>query len=187
MKLLLQVNNLIIYQGGSAPLIFIYKRFIKTILFLLLALNLASCSSDNEREVLIFNDITFKLNGSEEVIAIDSNKKEIYNSVMDGRAIQIPLFRCIKGDNYLMFLGIPYNTSIKQLATDNPNHTSKHSFFESDSTTYFYLRQRNENGNITEYSKVFDKNLVYILTVSDSVELSDSLFNRAMLSKRFNQ
>lgn len=148
---------------------------------------LVCCTSKSEREVVLFNDITFKLNDGEEIISIDSKKKEIFNSYVDKTSIQIPLFRCIKADNYLIFLGIPINTSIKELADYNLAHIKNQSLFEGDSTSYFYIIHQNEADYITVYSKVFDKNLIYTLTVSNSVELSDSLFNKNALSKRFNK
>jgi hypothetical protein len=137
--------------------------------------------------VLLFNKISFKLNDGEEVIKIDSKKKEIFNSYFDKKSVQIPLFRCIKSDSYLIFVGIPFNTSIKELTDYSLIRTLNQTFFEGDSTNYFYKTYSNEKEQITIYTRNFSNNLVYILTVSNSAKLSDSLFNIKKLSNRFKK
>ncbi len=57
----------------------------------------------------------------------------------------------------------------------------------TDSLSYFYKTHNNDTTYISEYSKVFDKNLIYILAISNSKKIADSLFNRSELSNRFNQ
>lgn len=148
-------------------------------------MTLVCCTSKQDKSVLLFNNISFKLNDGEEVVKIDSKKKEIFNSYFDKKSIQIPLFRCIKSDNYLIFVGIPFNTSVKELTNYSLTHTLNQTFYEGDSTNYFYKTYRIEKEQITIYTRNFSNNLVYVLTVSDSVKLSDSLFNIKELSKRF--
>lgn len=148
-------------------------------------MTLVCCTSKQDSSVLIFNNIAFKLNEGEEVVKIDSKKKEIFNLYFDKTSIQIPLYRCIKSDGYLIFVGIPFNTSIKELTNISLANTLNQTFFEGDSTNYLYKRYSNEKEQITIYTKGFSSNLVYVLTVSDSAKLSDSLFNIKALSNRF--
>ena len=135
---------------------------------------MASCTSKQDSSVHLFNNISFKLNDNEEVVKIDSKKKEIFNSYFDKKAVQIPLFRCIKSDSYLIFVGIPYNTSIKELSDYNLIHTLKQTYFESDSANYFYKTYCDKKDQITIYTRNFSNNLVYVLTVSNSGKLSRS-------------
>jgi len=153
----------------------------------LISLTLVCCASKQDQSVFLFNDISFKLNEGEEVVDIDSKKKEIFNSYFDEKFVQIPLFRCIKSDGYLIFVGIPFNTSIKELADYSFTHTSNQTFFKGDSTNYFYKTYSGEKKQITIYSRNFSNNLVYVLTVSDSATLSDSLFSMKALSNRFKK
>jgi len=157
------------------------------ILYFSISLTLVCCTSKQDQSVLIFNKIAFKLNNGEEVVKIDSKKEEIFNSYFDKKSIQIPLFRCIKSDGYLIFVGIPFNTSVKELTNVSLSHTLNQTFFEGDSTNYLYKIYSNEKEQITIYTRNFSNNLVYILTVSDSTKLSDSLFNIKALSNRFNR
>jgi len=155
------------------------------IIYFSLALTLVCCTSKQDQSVLIFNKIAFKLNNGEEVVKIDSKKEKIFNSYFDKKFIQIPLFRCIKSDGYLIFVGIPFNTSVKELTNVSLTPTLNQTFVEGDSTNYLYKKYSNDKEQITVYTRNFSNNLIYVLTVSDSAEISDSLFNLKALSNRF--
>lgn len=158
----------------------------KNIIFcLFISTVFACCSSKQDRSVLLFNKITFKLTDGEEVVKIDFNKREIFNSYFDKSSVQIPLFRCIKSDSYLIFIGIPFNTSFKELTDYSLTQTLNQTFFEGDSTSYIYKTYSNEKAQITTYTRNFSNNLVYVLAVTNSAALSDSLFNVKELANRF--
>lgn len=150
-------------------------------------MTLISCTSKEDTSVLLFNQIFFKLSDGEEVMKIDFKEKELFNSYFDKKSVQIPLFRCIKSDSYLIFIGIPFNTSVKELTDYSMIQTLNQTFFEGDSTTYFYKTYSNEEELITTYTRNFSNNLVYVLTVTNSAVLSDSIFNIKELSNRFKQ
>jgi hypothetical protein len=157
------------------------------ILYLLISITLVCCTSKQDQSVLLFNKISFKLIDGEEVVKIDYKKKEIFNSYFDKNSVQIPLFRCIKSDSYLIYVGIPFNTSVKELNDYSLTQTLNQTFFEGDSTSYIYKTYSNEKEQITTYTRNFSNNLVYVLTVTNSAALSDSLFNIIELSNRFKQ
>jgi len=157
------------------------------ILYFSISMTLVCCTSKQDQSVLLFNKISFKLNNAEEVVKIDTKKKEIFNSYFDKNDVQIPLFRCIKSDKYLIFIGIPFNTSLKELMDYSLTQSLNQTFFEGDSTSYFYKTYSNEKEQITTYARNFSNNLVYVLTVTNSTELSDSLFSTKELSNRFKQ
>lgn len=157
------------------------------ILYLLISITLLCCTSKKDESVLLFNKISFKLNNVEEVVKIDTKKKEIFNSYFDKNDVQIPLFRCIKSDKYLIFIGIPFNTTLKELTDYSLSQSLNQTFFEGDSTSYFYKTYSNEEEQITTYARNFSNNMVYVLTVTNSTELSDSLFSTKELSNRFMQ
>lgn len=159
----------------------------RTIIFLQIVLFLAGCTSKKGQEVVFFNDIKFKLYDNEEIIDVDSEKKELFSSYFGDTSVQVPLFKCIKGDDYLVFLGIPINTSIKELSNYSLERIKNRSSFKSDTINFFHIKYRKEDDNITIYSKNFENNLIYVLTAAKSAELSDSLFNKTSLSKRFNK
>lgn len=156
-------------------------------LYLLISITLVCCASKQDESVLLFNKISFKLNNAEEVVKIDTKKKNIFNSYFDKNDIQIPLFKCIKSDRYLIFIGIPFNTSVKELTDYSLTQALNQTFFEGDSSSYFYKTYSNKKEQITTYARNFSNNLVYVLTFTNSKKLSDSLFNTKELSNRFKQ
>lgn len=159
----------------------------KTILHLLICLTTVSCAPEKDTEISLFNNVSFKLSENETITKIDTEKKKEFRSFFEKKAIQIPLFRCIKGDNYLIFIGIPFNTSVKELTEYGMNKELKNITSKSDSTQYTYQSYSTKNTIVSTYAQNFDDNIVYILTASNSPKLSDSLFNIEMLSSRFNQ
>ncbi len=158
-------------------------------LFFYLSVNimLVCCTSNKDASVLLFNNISFKLNDGEKVVTVDTKKKEVYNAYFDKGNVQIPLFKCIKANNYTIFIGLPLNSSIKELSNDSLALNLNQTYFQSDSTKYFYKTYRSSNEYHAVYAKNFDNNLVYVLATSPSALISDSLFNMQSLSNRFHK
>jgi hypothetical protein len=190
MKPLLLVNKFItlLIQGGFlSPWINLNLTMKKTFFCCITAVIIFGCRPKQGPSIYLFNDTSFKLADGEKIIEIDSTKKESFRSFFDHKFVQIPLFRCIKSESYLIFLGIPYNTSLKKLADGGLKEEYIVKFFESDSVNYFYRRyEKADSGNIIVYTKNFDNNLVFVLVTSRTKTLSDSLFNKIALSNRFN-
>jgi hypothetical protein len=161
----------------------------KILFLLLVAVTFLSCTSENkDNEVIIFNNISFKLSEGERLVEIESGLKEDYHSYLEGKNFQIPLFKSITGRGYALYLGIPYNTSIKRLAKfqilDQENNQS---VLNTDSVSFMFKKQNNDTVFFVEYLKKFDKNMIYILAKTNSKSISDSLFTQSELSNRFNQ
>lgn len=133
----------------------------------------------------LFNSISFKLNEGEKVVLIDANKKNIFNAYFNDSSIKIPLYKCIKSDSLLIFIGIPYNTSIKKLAADSLSRELILTNFTSDSINYLYKDFRIENSHVSVLTKNINRNLVYILATSKSKKTIKSLLNYKALSNRF--
>lgn len=156
---------------------------------MLLAISLFACTSNKEKgEVFVFNNISFKLIEGERVVNTDYLIAENYQSYFKSSNIQNPLFRCIKNQDYTIYLSIPYNTSIDTLMKFQIlGQTAGLTELQTDTITYFFKRQNNDTTYISEYSTVIDKNIIYLLTTTNSKKVSDSLFNQTDLSNRFIQ
>ncbi|MFA0964468.1 hypothetical protein AB9P05_21860 [Roseivirga sp. BDSF3-8] len=145
-------------------------------LIVFIALIMFSCSSTSEREIDVFNDITFSVKADEKIVPIDPVIRETFDSHLQDPSIQMPLFRAIQAEGYMIFLAIPVNTSLQELSNQ-----------ASGDADYFYAEKKHNDKAISMYARQFDKNLVYVLTVSESIELSDSLFNESSLAERFTK
>ena len=150
---------------------------------------LFACKSANKNKegVPLFDEIYLKLLPNEEVINVNTEIKNQYLTFFKYTNFQIPLFKYIKAKDYNIYIGIPYNTSLKRLSNiEMSEKPLKNIEFKTDNRTYFFKKQNKEGLFITQYSKLLNKNLVYILITSQSKEISDNVFNQINLSKRFN-
>lgn len=143
------------------------------------------CNNQHDQQVTLFNKISFKLIDGEKVVKIDDRIEQNFNSFFGSSTVQIPLFRCVQNDDYIIYIGIPYNTTLKELALRGIEQSSSKTFFEGDSTTEIYMSYTFKKDFLTSYTRNFDNNLVYVLAVAHSEQLSDTLFNREELSNRF--
>ncbi len=156
---------------------------------LCLIASLIACSKEKEKsnEVLLFNNIVFALQKGEVVEPIDEPVKNKYFKYLGNQNIQIPLFRYIKHTNYEIFIGLPFNTSIKDIVDSQLNKTEAKdtsSLFQN-SPSAFYKKNNKDDVYITAYASEIDKkSLIYITAITASKALSDSLFNQNELSKR---
>jgi hypothetical protein len=158
----------------------------KNFFFLLCIVLISSCNSENNNDIHLFNDYFFDLSYNEKEIDISENSKNIYFDILENKNIQIPLFKCIKSLDYFIFIGLPVNTSFSEMKTSTligqnlsvSNNISSSSFIHK---TYF-----NNESYFSEYTYSIEDNMVYILTVTDSKIISDSLFNQKSLFERLN-
>lgn len=157
----------------------------KKILLIIFVFSFMACTSNKEKkEVFIFNKISFKLIENEKVVNTKHKIIEDYKSYFVDNSIQIPLLKCIKSEGYTIYIGIPYNTSIDKL-TQMQILGVKPIKSETDTLTYLFNEKKKGSSYITELSKDFDNNLIYVLAVTNSKTISDSIFNKTNLLDRF--
>ncbi len=153
----------------------------------LLIISLMACTNKKRNELPLFNEFTFKMYAGESIVEINSKTKNKYFKYFNNRLIQVPLFKYIKHNNYEIFIGIPYNTSIEAIVKNQlEKQDSSITNLKYDSLSY-YEKYKRDDFYITEYArKISNKSLLYISTMSKSRELTDSLFSELGLSNRIN-
>lgn len=156
----------------------------KLIIFISIVL-LCSCTKKSNNSISLFNNISFEMRNGEALTDIHPSISELYSEYFNNQQTQIPLFKYIKNSNYKIFIGIPYDTSIKKMVkTKLKEPDSCRVFFESNSYSFF-TKYKRDKFYITEYASVFGKGtIIYISTITDIKEISDSLFNKSNMSKR---
>jgi hypothetical protein len=161
----------------------------KKLITVLFITSFLACTTVKEKsELPIFNNISFKLMEGESLMDLTPEIKDNYLSYFKNTNLQIPLFKSFKAEDYTIYIGIPYNTSIEKLIElQIVDQTANPIILESDNSSYFFKKQNTDTTYISEYSMLFDKNLIYILAITDSKTISDSLLNQIELSNRFNQ
>ena len=157
----------------------------KKIFIVLFIISIISCSKENKNEIPLFNELSFKIYDGESIVAVNTEIKDKYSKCFNSSIIQIPLLKYIKGKNYEIYIGVPYNVSIEAMIENQFSMQDSVAVdFKSDSLFYFKSYKKNEI-YISEYAiKTNNESLLYVSTMSDSKTLTDSLFNDKELSKR---
>jgi len=155
---------------------------------ILAVLIIAGCSPENTEEIAIFNEISFALHEGESIADFGDREKDQFHSYFSNTDIQVPLFKYITADDYSVYMGLPFNTSVRDISGFRLLNTPQNqSAVRTDSASYFYINHRSETNYISEFVIDIDENMIYIIAETDSPQLSDSLFNYTALSKRLNQ
>lgn len=157
----------------------------KKLSFYLLLLSFFSCSTKHRNEISLFNDITFELREGETLQEIQPCITQLYQEYFNTQKIQIPLFKYIKHKDYVIFIGIPYNTSIAEMITiKSEKQDSCHLNLRSNTNTFFSTYKKN-GFYISEYATVLEDNsIIYVSTMAETKRAMDSLFTNTRLSER---
>lgn len=162
----------------------------KKLLLLLLSLSFFACNSNSNKEISFFNGMAFNVNKGEKTIDITPDIVEAYSLSFAESENSIPLFRCVKGVGYTLYIGIPINTSLPRyiISETLALGSSEYPVLETstDSLTYAFVRTKTDRGYITKYIKKHNTNLVYILATTETIAVSDSLLNYTQLTKRIS-
>ncbi|MCE1187580.1 MAG: hypothetical protein LWX56_00435 [Ignavibacteria bacterium] len=157
--------------------------------FLFLILFSFSCTQQNSRvnHCEIFNGIGMACLNSEKIEPISEPVKDLYTKLLfSSSGTPVPLFRHITGTGYHIFIGIPYNTSINQLAEQICSKNGVDEFEKSSGDEYFYCTYKKGDYYICEY--VFSrehKSVIYLATAGREKSVRDSLFQLSQFQKRF--
>ena len=137
------------------------------------------CCSNNS------NGLKFKLQEAEVQENINDVTKKNYFSFFGKNKNQLPLFKFIKSKNYEIYIGLPFKTSIPKLLSNSISvNDSSVIILNSDSVSFMFRKSKLNNNYITEFAKQYDANIIYLLCVSNSKSVSDSVFSFEKLSKR---
>lgn len=156
----------------------------KIVLILLIAF-ISGCNSSEKKELILFNEVKFKLKDEEKTKPINIDKKNIFDSYHRNTSIQFPLFRCIESKNYIIFIAFPLNTSLKETLNLVDSDSLKELFSEEVSGSYSIKQLQSSNEFLTIYSRTFNGNLVYVFAISESKEVYDEMLNPEAISDRF--
>ena len=157
----------------------------KLFLLISLPLFLLSCKSNSNNELHLFNNIMFKLHEDESRVQITGELQEAYFHHINEKPFQVPIFMIIENHNYLIFIGIPVATNLQEIADAGIIEGAQIiSGSESDLSTYTYRRYSYNAKFISEYAVNVNDNLIFLFAMTDSQEVSASMFNLKELSGR---
>lgn len=172
-------------RGSFTPWFFNLTKIFTLISLVLLVALISFCNNPNKDRLFLFNKISFDLKKNESLVELDSLHKTKYYSYFLNQDIQIPLYRCIKTNEYTIFIGIPLNSSIGQLKKINLNSSLRIISDKSDSSLFFYRSFSNKTENVSIYSRDFDDNIVFVIALSKSYKPDSNYFDFESINTRF--
>ena len=167
----------------------INQTLMRNLLLILSFIFLISChqKSPAGEEIEIFNNFTFTLKDSETSKPLSDQIHKDYDSLTARKELQIPLFKYIESSDYKIYLGIPYKTSLKTISKQALFPGTLRTANKEKGGKYTYKTYTAYGAFLAEYSENLDGNLVYILGVSQSKPLADSVFSLESISNRIQK
>jgi len=155
------------------------------IILCILFLCLISCVTHNPKELSLFNNYSFQLNNGDELETLNTLIQQDYQSFVHTADYQIPLFRFIKQNDSRIFIALPFNANLKQLSKNQLLDTTALVVkSETDSVSFSFRNFKCKTTYLSELIVQLDKNLLYILAVTDSQNVATTDFNKETLLKR---
>lgn len=157
----------------------------KLLLLIVLPLLLLSCKGNSNNDLHLFNNIMFSLNEDESRTQITEELQEAYFKYINEKPFQVPIFMIIENHNYQIYIGIPVGTNLEELAgADIKEGAQIITDPESDLSTYAYRQYSYDAEFISEYAVKVNENLLFLFAITDSYEVSESMFNLNELAGR---
>ena len=143
-----------------------------------------SCTQKDSRDLNLFNKVSYQMQAGEAISIVSPKVSDLYKLYFNNQSIQVPLYKYIEHSKYVVFVGIPYNTSIGDLIkTKKESADCNELFFESDSASFF-KKYYKDGLYVCEYATIVDKGTIYLASTTKHKEVADSLFSRLKMSNR---
>lgn len=159
------------------------------VLFVFLVFN--SCQVGSENDIAVYNNYFFGKKTSEIDKPINFDVKEEYNHYfslpIQEKKGQIPIFKYFEGQQYKIFIGIPFQLSFQditnQLISKEKNPIS---IFRNDSLSYINYK-KNDQWITESVFQIGDSSTVYLSTMQDSIHYLNNkeLFSSDSVRIRF--
>jgi len=157
----------------------------KALLITLLLSLIISCQKE-QKEILLFNGIKFHLSDNDILTDITRETRDIFFSYFEDDELQIPIYKYIENENYVMYIALPVNSSIEQIASNTLLPCNENSSaLDTDNQTLYYRECNSGSDYITEYAQKIDDNLIYILAKTNSKQVQEDFLTKEKLSQRF--
>lgn len=146
-----------------------------------------SCKSKKENYIDIFNEIYFEKGSDENISAIDSISHLQFETYAGRYKSQIPLFRYINGNDYRFFIGIPVRTSLNDILHPKSDSLAIVQSEQTDSLTYVNRYIYKDSVYALETVKKMNSNFLYLLMLTKSKTIADSVYNNNEINKRLRE
>lgn len=127
----------------------------------------------------MFNEYSLELLDSEKVIKIKGEQKDLYKAIKGEISQQIPLYKCIKGKDHFIFIGLPVDTDFKSLKKTCRELNNENLSNRKKELVKGYIG--NGYDNVQYLPKKLDTNLLFIILINKN-KVSSSV-NKNLLTR----
>ncbi|MCC6726638.1 MAG: hypothetical protein IT258_19205 [Saprospiraceae bacterium] len=146
---------------------------------------LVGCGTkENPNEIQLFNGYALSLKAGESVAEIDETISKRYAEAQKNSNFQVPLFRYISHKDYDMFVGVPYNTSLEEIAAAYQQQANAEGTSVECNGAQCCLIEKNSGYHCKCAFKNADNSLVFIMLESKAATLPDNLMKTSALAAR---
>lgn len=159
------------------------------LLSLLLCLLITSCSESNPDTLLLFNNHKFALQPGETVIQADSGIAATYKQRYNNEVtVQLPLYRFVRGKDYLLFIAAPFHASLDRIAESRNKVQADTVFSESHDRQQFHRYYRLGKKYCSEWVFAMDTaSMICIFGETTERGIAETVLNPSEMKKRITQ
>lgn len=159
----------------------------KYIPFVIVTLLVYSCTnSNNNNAIYLFNNLRIRTLEKESIRQINSKEEATYNTYFNNRdLIQIPIFKYVEGENYKLFIGLPYQFNIDKIVASDSSFKSDSLLFCISNKASYYTSFIKDSFCLTEKIEKLDNDSYigfFVLALKnsnlDSCKVDKILMNR---------
>jgi len=163
---------------------------IRTIFLLLVIafVALMGCSNKNGQSLPIFNNASFKIYNGERERPIDAATQQDYQRYFGKDSMQIPLYKVVQHNTYVLYLGITYNIGMPEIKKYVQEHQDS-TYSQLNTDEHSIVVHRSLQGYTTTecYFQIDSINTLYIAQIGNATGAADSLNNPQSLLHRIER
>lgn len=153
-------------------------------ILILCSVLLLGCAK-TDKQINLLNQVGYKLADDEKIVPITGKIKDEYSLLFSGSNFQIPLYRCVSGENYTTYIAIPFQTSFDDIVNHyilNPDSCDV--FTDEHQDSLFYRTYKCKDQNIAEFVFKSHNNFYSIITQTNSASILSTKFTKQQFLKR---
>lgn len=138
----------------------------------------------------LFNKYIFKIDSNETQVDLDSLAQAPYQKLCNNmERVQLPLYRILQGENYRLYLGVPFHTNVEKLYKLRLQKLKGDTTYQQNGNKHNAYRQiKVDSVYITEYiTQIGEESLIYVCGMSTDSSLYNTVFAEEKIKNRIIQ
>lgn len=148
-----------------------------------LALSLMACTSSDSNQITLSHGYTFATTSDEIVVPNSPEILADYESLFDRSRVNAPLYKCIEGKDYRIFLGLVYDQDAEEISPEWLIGDRE----QMESNSEVVLSKGGEEAFSCAQVVPLDQSSVLAIISSDSENVVQNVCDRTRFGERMNK